>query len=252
VFPLVLLTAVLARFRPRPLAVAALGLALFLNVGPDVLALPKRGADAPTAREAFWRPALDFAAARSGANYRVEVVPTFGHWEAYWVPSSGVVLARGWYRQTDLAESPELYRDPLSPAAYRAWLRRHGVRYALVPKVRLGAHGAAREAELLDSGRAGLHPVFRSADWTVYELPAATPILTGPGRPELLHVRHDRVEGRTTAAGTHRLRVRWTPYRRVAAGDVCLARARDGTTLLVARSPGAFALEPGLVGRRDC
>jgi hypothetical protein len=244
IFPLVLLTALLARFRPRPLAVAALGLALFLNVAPDLLALPKRSADAPTAREAFWRPALDFAAARSGPNYRVEVVPTLGHWEAYWVPRSGLALARGWYRQIDLAESPELYRDPLSPTDYRAWLRRQGVRFALVPEARLGAHGAADEAELLHSGAAGLRPVFRTADWTVYELPGATPILTGPGRPELLRLEHDRVEGRTTAAGTHRLRVRWTPYRRVAAGDVCLARAPDGTTLLTARRPGRFALEP--------
>jgi hypothetical protein len=252
VFPLVLLAAVLARFRPRPVAFAALGLALYLNVGPDLLALPKRAEDARTAQEAFWRPALDFAAARSGAQYRVEIVPTFGHWEAYWAPRAGLPLARGWYRQIDLAENPELYRDPLEPAAYRAWLRRLGVRYALVPNARLGALGADREAELLRSGRAGLQPVFRSADWTVYELPDATPILTGPGTPRLEALAHARVSGRTTEAGTHRLRVRWTPHRRVAAGDVCLAPAPDGTTLLVARAAGRFALEPALRGSGRC
>jgi hypothetical protein len=246
VFPLVLLAALLARFRPRPLAVAALALALFLNVGPDISALPKRAEDARPAQEAFWRPALDFVAARSGSDYRVEVVPTFGHWEAYWVPRAGVALARGWYRQIDLAENPELYRNPLRPAEYRAWLRRHGVRFALVPNARLGALGARREAELLGSGLAGLRPVFRSRDWTIYELAGATPILTGPGRPRLHELGHARIAGRTTAAGTHRLRARWTPYRHVAAGDVCLAPARDGTTLLVARKPGPFALEPGL------
>ena len=252
VFPLVLLAAVLARFRPRPLAFAALGLALFLNVGPDVSALPKRADDSRTAEEAFWRPALDFASARSGSEYRIEIVPTFSHWEAYWAPRAGLALARGWYRQIDLAENPELYRDPLSPSAYRAWLRRHGVRFALVPNARLGALGADREAALLGSGEAGLRLVFRTRDWAIYELPRATPILTGPGRPQLGELRHDRIAGRTTSPGTHRLRVRWTPYRRVAAGDVCLSPAEDGTTLLVARRAGPFALETGLAGSARC
>src|SRR5215211_2258633 len=45
-FPLVLLAAVLARFRPRPIAIAALAVALVYNVSPDLRALPKRVDDA--------------------------------------------------------------------------------------------------------------------------------------------------------------------------------------------------------------
>jgi hypothetical protein len=252
VFPLVLLTALLARFRPRPLVFAALGLALFLNVGPDLSALPKRAADAETAREEFWSPALDFVAARSGPGHRVEVVPTFGHWEAYWAPRAGLALARGWYRQIDLAENAELYRDPLEPVAYRRWLRRMAVRYVLLPRARLGALGAGREAELLRSGRAGLPEVFRTRDWRVYELPGAVPVLTGPGSPRLERLGHARVTGTTTAAGDHRLRLRWTPYRRVAAGAACLRRAADGTTTLVVRRPGRFVLAPALARTGGC
>ena len=250
--PLVLLAALLSRFRPRALAAAALVVALYLNVGPDLLALPKRAADAPTAQESFWRTPLDFVADRAGPDYRVEIVPTFGHWDAYWPARAGVAVARGWYRQIDLAENPELYREELRPAEYRAWLRRHGVRFALVPRARLGALGASREAELLRSGRAGLRRVLRTGSWTVYELPAATPILTGPGSPRLDRLDHDRVAGTTTAAGAHRLRVRWTPHRRVAAGDACLAPADGGMTLLVVRTPGPFALEPALGGGSRC
>jgi hypothetical protein len=252
-FPLVLLTALVVRFRPRWLAVGAVCFALFYNLGPDVEALPKRIDDARTADAAFWEPALGFLRRHADPDFRVEVVPTFGHWEAYWIPRSGFSLARGWYRQLDLAENPELYELPLSAASYRAWLRRMGVRYVLVPDARLGPMGATREADLVRSGHAGLVEVFGNADWTIYELPGAAPILTGPGRGRIDRLEHERIEGWTAAAGTYRLRVRYTRYWRVVRGHVCLARASDDMTLLVVRRPGRFALaapeEPGRLVR---
>lgn len=144
VFPLVLLTALVVHFRPRWLAVGAVCFALAYNLSPDVSDLPNRVADARTADEAFWAPALGFLRKHADPAFRVEVVPTFSHWEAYWVPRSGFSLARGWYRQLDLAENPELYELPLSAASYRGWLRRMGVRYVLVPRARLAPMGAGR------------------------------------------------------------------------------------------------------------
>jgi hypothetical protein len=243
VFPLVLLAAVLARFRPRWLVAGALAFALVYNLGPDVSALPKRVDDARTARQAFWRPALDFLAAHDDEDFRVEVVPTFGHWEAWFVPREGFALARGWYRQIDLAENPELYERRLDAARYRAFLRQMGVRYVLLPHARLGPMGADREAALLRSG--ALPAVFRHPDWTIYELPQPTPILDGG---ELAELGHERIAGRVNAAGPHRLRVRWTPYWEVRRGEVCLLRAADGMTTLVARRPGPFELAIGTGG----
>lgn len=248
VLPLVLLAAALAGFRPRWLAAGAVAFALGYNLGPDLSALPKRLADTETADAAFWAPALEFVAERSGADHRVEVVPTFGHWEAYWVPRAGLALARGWYRQIDLAENPELYRDPLTPEAYRRWLDRMAVRFVLLPGARLGPMGASREAELLRSGRAGLRPVFQSDAWTIYEVPDPTPILDG-GR--LTRLAHDAVAGRVPTAGVYRLRVRWSPYWD-ARGSVCLERAADGSTLLRARRAGEFVLEAGFPGGAAC
>jgi hypothetical protein len=242
VFPLVLLAAMVVRFRPRWLALGAVAFALFYNLAPDVSALPKRAADASTAQERFWTPALEFLRAHSTPDYRVEVVPTFGHWEAWWVPRAGFPLARGWYRQIDLAENPELYREPLSPVAYRRWLQRMGVRYVLVPAARLGPMGASHEADLLRSGRAGLVSVFRRSNWEIFELPAAVPILTGSGPAGLTRLGHDSVTGWTRKTGAHLLRIRYTPYWHVAAGDVCLERARDGMTLLRVSRPGRFEL----------
>ncbi len=242
VFALVLLSAAVARFRPGWLAGGALAFALFYNLAPDVSALPKRTADTKTAEAAFWAPALDFVRARSNGEHRVEVVPTFGHWEAYWVPRAGLALARGWYRQIDLAENPELYRRPLDAEEYVRWLRRLGVRFVLLPEARLGPMGAEREAELLRSGRAGLVQVFRSRDWTIYELPDAPRILTGPAPARIDRLGHDVISGRVERPGTYTLRVRYTPYWDVAAGRVCLAAADDRMTRLVVRRGGAFHL----------
>jgi hypothetical protein len=251
VLPLVLLAAVLARFRPWPLAVAALGAAVVFNLGPDLSALPKRAGDVETSEAAFWQPALDFVRTHDGPRFRVEVVPTFGHWEAYHLPRAGVAVARGWYRQLDVAENPELYRRPLEPVAYRAWLRRMGIRHVLLPHARLGPLGADREATLLRSGRSGLLPVFRGDDWTIYRLPRATPLLTGPAGAAVEQLDHVQLAGRVASAGRYRLRVRWTPFRRVR-GPVCVAPAADGMTDVIARRAGRFALEASLLDGGRC
>ena len=136
--------------------------------------------DTRSAEEAYWEPAIELLRARSTADHRVEVVPTGDHWESYWLPRAGVPLARGWYRQLDIAQNPLFYEEPLEPEAYRAWLDSLGVRYVLLPDTQLGRIGEEREAELLRSGRAGLVEVERAGDVTVYEVPDADP---DPDRP---------------------------------------------------------------------
>ena len=173
---------------------------------------------------------------------RVEVVPTGDHWEAYWVPRAGFPLARGWYRQLDIAENPLFYEDTLDPAAYIRWLHNLGVRFVLLPDTQLGRVGEGREADLVRSGRAGLVEVARAGPVTVYEVPDASPVLTGPGTPQVTALEHDRVAGELTEAGTHRLAVRWTPTWRVLQGDVCVEEAPDGMTSVVARSATTFVL----------
>jgi len=246
VLPLALLAAALASYRPRWLAGFAVASALAYTLVPYVGAALHR-TDTRSAESSFWEPALAFLDARASADFRVEVVPTGDHWEAYWIPRAGFPLARGWYRQLDIAQNPLFYEDTLEPEAYRDWLASLGVRYVLLPETQLGRLGEEREAELIRSGRAGLVEVARAGDVTVYEVPEPTPILTGPGDARLTALRHDRVEGELGAAGTYRLAVRWTPTWRVAAGDVCVREAPDGMTQVVARIPGAFALSVSAV-----
>jgi hypothetical protein len=241
VFPLMLLTAFVARFSPRWLTVLALSVALTYNVAPYAAPLLER-TDVRPAHRAFWAPALDFLAQRSGPDYRVEVVPTFDHWEAYWLPQAGIPLARGWYRQIDIARNELFYEKPLTPAGFRTWLRRMGVRFVLLPRTRLGQKGEEREAALLRSGRSGLSPVFADANATIYELPEADPILTGPGRPRITRLDHSRIEGVLTEPGVFTIKVRYTRYWRVRAGAICVERIAGGMTRLRATQPGRFAL----------
>jgi hypothetical protein len=238
-FPLMLLAALLADLRPRLLVAVALAAAFAYNVAPYGLMASERTTSVLRA-PADWQPVLGFLRAHDGPNYRVEVVPTHEHWEAYYVPAAGFALARGWYRQIDIAQNPLLYRERIAPAAYRAWLRRNAVKYVLLPSEGIDGSGALPEAELLRSGRSGLRLAFRNAIWTVYALPHATPILSG-GR--LTTFGHDRIAGSTPARGSYRLRVRYMPYWRVATGAVCVAEAAGGaaTTLHVLR-PGRFEL----------
>ena len=251
VFPLALLAAALAGYRPRWLSVFAVGGALAYTLVPYVAAIPYK-TDGRPADEEFWRPALAFLEERSDPNFRVEVVPTGDHWEAYWLPRAGIPLARGWYRQIDIAENPLFYDEPLDSDEYRAWLARLGVRYVLLPDMQLGRAGEAREGELLRSGASGLEPVFESATGTIFAVPDAQPILTGPGRPLLTRLAHDVVEGSVTEPGVHRLGVRFTPTWRVEAGAVCVEEADDGMTRLVVRRPGPFRLGVGLRGSGGC
>lgn len=237
-FPLVLLAAMLAGFRPRVLAAAALAFALAYTAVPYAVWASKR-TDRRTAEEAFWQPAVEFLRAQPLAGYRIEVVPTFDHWEAYWLPREGFALARGWYRQLDIAGNPELY-GRLDPITYRSWLRRLGVRYVLLASVRLAPLRADREAELLRSGRAGLTVVRRAGAWTIYEVPHATPILTGPAKASITRLDHARIDGRIAARGSYRLRARYTPYWRVG-GPICVRPDRRATAV-IARRAGTFRL----------
>jgi hypothetical protein len=248
VFPVMLLTASLAGFRPRRLVVVALAVAFTYNFVPYALLVPSR-LDNQTQQASFWRPAIRFLRTHEQPGYRVEVVPTAEHWEAYWIPKSGFPLARGWYRQLDVADNPALYAKHLGAAAYRNWLRSDAVRYVLLSTTApLDWDGGPQEARALRSPHSGLRVVFRSRNWTIYELPHATPLLTGPAQPIVTSFGHTVIHGRVFAAGRYLLRAHYNPYWRLQ-GAGCAAPGPDKMTILDLTRPERFALGvPGTPG----
>ncbi len=242
VFPLMLLTAALARFQPRSLIALGLVSALAYNLIPYALLIPLRTDNRP-ASVAFWKPTLAFLHRNEPADFRVEVVPTAAHWEAYWLPRAGYALARGWYEQLDTAANPVLYKPTLKPAAYRAWLRRMGVKYVVLPATVLDPDGGSEEARLLTSGAAGLKAVYRAPTATIYELAHPTPLLTGPGAAEITTDGHESIRGTVAAAGDYLLRFRYTPYWTIRPATSCILQRKDGMTELEIRRAGSFEMQ---------
>lgn len=240
VFPVALLTAFLARWQPRWLALVTVSGALAYNLVPFAMLIPLR-LDTRPQTERFWAPALVFLAQNASPDNRVEVVPTASHWESYLFPREGFAIARGWYQQLDMTTNPALYRDTITPAAYRAWLRGRGVRYVVLPRTRLDSV-AEPEGRLLRSGRSGLAVALRTPTVTIFELPRATPILTGKPGAHISSVGHTKLSGDVELPGRYLLRVRYVPYYRVRPAG-CVRRAPGGLSWLVLPQAGPFAID---------
>jgi hypothetical protein len=235
--PLAVLALSLRRFRPRGLAVTTLALALCWNVNPLAVSYA-RGSAEPAAEEAYWRPAIRFLQANLEPSYRVEAVDTAGHWAAVYLPRAGIPLARGWYRQDDFPHNSVLYSN-LGPSTYRSWLHGLGVRYVVLTTAPPD-YSARGEAALLESGRSGLRPVFRAPHLTIFEVPNARPIVTGPAPARVLEISQSRVLLSLSGPGRYRIAFRYSPYWDTS--DGCLARSADGMLVLTAQQPGRILL----------
>jgi hypothetical protein len=225
------------RRRPRVLVVAAVGLAAWLNVPPLASSFVS-GMRTSAADASYWQPAVDFLRSHPTPSYRVEAVDTVGHWPALHLARAGIPLARGWFRQDDFPQNAVLYRR-LTPASYVKWLRAVGVRYVVLPDATLD-YTAHDEAALLRSGQAGLPVVLRARHLTIFELPRAQPIVTGPGRARVLSLTQSGALLDVARAGTYRVAIRYTPYWRVSAG--CVREARGGMTSLTVPRAGRVTL----------
>jgi len=238
--PLLLLPLAARGFRPRGVAVACLAGALLWQSLPAVAGW-RTANDARAASEEYWYPVIAFLERHHDPGHRVEVVATADNWEAYHLARRGIPLARGWFRQDDFPGNAALY-ERLTPARYRAWLRRVAVRYVLLPDDPLD-YSSRAEAALLRRG--GVLPVVaRLGGWTVYELPGATPIVTPRGGARVVRLTSDRIVLRVSRPGRYRLSLRYTPYMSVRGGALrgCIAPARPWGTALRVRRAGTVVL----------
>jgi hypothetical protein len=242
--PLLWLAANIGRRRSWAVLAPMLALALALQLGPAVRNAYSAWSDPATAAP-FWRPAVQFLDARRSLQYRTEVVATAGHWEAFYLARRRIPLARGWYRQDDFPQNAVLYRPAITGRAYRAWLRRVGVRYVLLPHAPLD-YSAHAEARLLRSGRSGLRLVTTLPHWTVFALPRPTPILT-PDEPvagaRVLQLGDARIRLWLPAPGGYELRTSFSPYWSTDQRDVCIGSAAAGMTHIETPRAGELTLE---------
>jgi hypothetical protein len=231
--PIAVLVASLRSWRPLPVCLLVIALAVCWNVKPLARSI-SQGVQNPAATHAYWQPAILFLRTHLTPSYRVEAVDTVGHWPAEYLPASGIPLARGWFRQDDFPMNAVLY-GPLTQARYAAWLRGLGVRYVLLSRAEPD-YSAQGEAKLLRSGQSGLRVVFKTTALTIFEVPAPTGILSGAPPTRLLALSQTRLVLRIAHPGRYRLAVRYSPYWRTSSG--CVIARRDGMSEVLAPRPG--------------
>ena len=100
-----------------------------------------------------------------------------------------------------------------------------GVRYVVLTTAPTD-YSARGEARLLRRGHSGLTRVFRSATTSIYAVPSPRPIVTGPGRVQVLALRTSSLAFRVSRPGTYRVAIRYTPY--WSAHGVCIEPTAGG------------------------
>jgi hypothetical protein len=236
--PLALLAFSLRGYRPRLFVVPVLALALFWNLGPIAEGF-NHGRSDPGSDPDYWSPAIGFLHENLTPSYRVEVVDTVNHWAAAYLPQAGIPITRGWFRQDDYPQNEVLYNDP-TRRAYLGWLRSQGVRYVILTQAPTD-YSSRDEAALIKSGLSGLLPVFRAPNLTVYEVPRARSIITGPGRPRVLSLSETQIQLWLSRPGRYRLAVHFSPYSN--ALGACLEETGANMTELVSPRAGVIKLD---------
>ncbi|HTW12226.1 MAG TPA: hypothetical protein VME01_05760 [Solirubrobacteraceae bacterium] len=225
------------RRRYALLAIAALPLT-YIQVH-DAISDVQHGTT-PADSAAYYRPLINYLRRQPGAAghaFRVEVPFTQGHWEAYYLAPE-FPLARGWERQTDIADNPIFYRGTLTASSYERWLHELAVRYVAVADT-APDYSARAELALIGRGLPYLRLVARLAHWRVYAVAKPTPIVSGVAALEDLGP--SSLALRVFRPGAAYVRVRWSPYWRLRGVSGCVAPAGPFTRIS-ARSSGTARL----------
>ncbi|MEV0218111.1 hypothetical protein [Streptomyces sp. NPDC050704] len=169
---------------------------------------------------------------------RVEVVPARNHREATAL-APHVNLARGWNRQLDMERGRLFYDGTFSETTYRAWLDRWAVGFVVLPSGKPDGF-AEDEARLVRSAPAWLEPVWRDANWRVYRVRDAVPLVSPPAA--VTHADSAEVIVRVPRAGSVTVRVAFSPWLYAEGG--CLEKQGEFTRLTVTE-PGEYRISSG-------
>jgi hypothetical protein len=173
-----------------------------------------------------------------GRPLRVEVPMTEGHWESvYLAEHPPILLARGWERQLDIRYDGLFYSPGLSAASYTSWLRENAVSYVALPDARLDTAGE-QEGRLLAGGLPSVLEVWRSSHWRLFAVRDPTALAQPPAL--LRAVGDDSFTLQAPHAGAFTVRLRYTRYWTVLAGDGSVHSAPGGWTELDARRAGVI------------
>jgi hypothetical protein len=228
--------------RPVALAILALPLLWWQWVAPvrDFAA----GQDDPSVTAAYYAPLIgELDRLTQARPVRIEIPPTRNRWEADYV-APHFPLARGWLRQSESGDFDLFTGDNLTPSTYRAWLQERGVTYVALADADPD-YLAEDEDDLIRGGLPYLRPVWSNDHWRLYRVKGAAGLVSRIGGPtgrlgsgnRLTEVEAASFAFSAHDAGSYLVRIHYTPYWTVTAGDACVERDGDWTRLDV-RRPG--------------
>jgi hypothetical protein len=201
----------------------------------------------PETQSSFYQPLLAELSVLTHGPVRIEIPPTFDHWEAAFV-APHVSLARGWERQLDIADNPIFYTaGALSSNSYQGWLNFEGVSYVALPAAPLD-YAAETEAVLLRSGQVtDLVPVWSNLHWQLWRVSGSPGLVSGPA--SITNLQPDHLTLDATAPGTITVRVRYTRFWSVTTGLACVSPApgSSGWTRVTAQKAGVIALSATVI-----
>jgi len=250
-----LIALVLAGRRTRVLVALAVPLLYWQWVAPV-----RDFADAlgdPSVHSAYFAPLVSELERIHPTPARIEVPATHDRWEsAYLAPE--YPIARGWLRQLESDDFGLFTGGNLTPAAYRRWLDDRAIAYVALPDVDFD-YLAQDEAHLIAGGLPYLRPVWHNANWTLYRVAHAKPLVgeEAADAPRtdatLTHLGPADFTLDLRRAGTYLVRIHYTPYWHVNSGSACVEREGDWTRV-VATQPGEVQISArlslsGLLGR---
>ena len=195
--------------------------------------------------QSYFEPVLGYlrTAWAQGEPFRVEIPALANHWEAAYVADE-FPIARGWERQLDEKHNGLFYEEGrLDFLSYSAWLSENRVRFVAVPDLPDAAFDDAglHEADLVRQGLPYLQRVYRSPDWTVYEVMGGISLVDGPATLTELTV--DSFSLDVTEPAELLVRVRYSDHFGVADGaTACLEASPDGWTTVHATEPGPITV----------
>lgn len=227
---------VLAERRRWILALLAIPLIYWQWVSPVRDVSDARG-DA-SVHASYYEPLLGELNSLHPGPVRIEVPPTRDRWESAYI-APHYALQRGWLRQLESDDFSLFQNGNLAPASYHAWLDEHAISYVALPDVQ-SDYLAEDEAELIRGGLPYLQPVWRNENWSLYRVKDATPI-AGPAGARLTGLGPADFSLDAEQAGAFLVRIHYTPYWTVTAGDACVSRSGDWT-LVRAAGPGEVSV----------
>jgi hypothetical protein len=224
----------LALLGRRTLALALLALPLlYWQWGAPIRDVAAAAGD-PSLHESYYAPLLAELDRRTGGEpVRIEIPITRSRGEAQYV-APRYALARGWLRQLEADDIDLFTGGNLTPAAYRAWLDERGVAYVALSDAETD-YLSSDEAALIRRGLPYLREVWSNDRWRLYAVRGSPGLLSGPAR--LSKMGPDWFSLGARRPGPVLVRVHFTSFWTVTAGDACVAPQGDWTRVDVAR-PG--------------